>query len=235
MTEPLSFAKMLPGDTVRIGEVECRVVKRDPRARLSRCAGRRGGTTTAASSTRPRTSTTPRAPCSCGARGSRDRPELPSLSGREVVIVREPDQPRKRRGVIRGQAVAVHVGEEAGRPVIQAAAPHFSRLRQRLEVACQRWLERQYTARLVSGEWIPLPKDCDCRDEVHTGPHWRHLDALAKRLKEPLRARAETGSAEVALEYALEELARLRDKRREMERRGIVEIWRPAAEVDCER
>ena len=31
-------------------------------------------------------------------------------------------------------------------------------------------------AELTSGEIVNLVKDCECLDEIHTGPHWVYMD-----------------------------------------------------------
>lgn len=79
-------------------------------------------------------------------------------------------------------------------------------------------------ARLVSGEIVVLGKDCDCI--IHDGPHWLYMDDVDKRLSQPLRDRAMTGKPLAVRAYAQSELRRLGEKRREMERQGIEEIFR---------
>lgn len=78
-------------------------------------------------------------------------------------------------------------------------------------------------ARLVSGEVVSLEKDCNC--VIHEGPHWLHMDDVDKRLNQSLRNRAVTGEPLAVRAYAQSELKRLGEKRREMERRGIEEIF----------
>jgi hypothetical protein len=77
-------------------------------------------------------------------------------------------------------------------------------------------------ARLTSGEVINLPKDCDC--VIHVGPHWLHMDEVDKRLNQPLRERALRGELLGFHAYEQEELRRLGQKFREMERQQIAEI-----------
>ncbi|MGH9821717.1 MAG: hypothetical protein ACREDR_00440 [Blastocatellia bacterium] len=94
-------------------------------------------------------------------------------------------------------------------------------------------------ARLQNGEIVTLPKDCQCLAHIHTGPHWIHMDAFDKRQNravlgddvtpEGLRERIKSSGYAMQLEalfhwFAESELRRLREKRHNMERAGIVEI-----------
>jgi hypothetical protein len=77
-------------------------------------------------------------------------------------------------------------------------------------------------ARLRDGSVIDLVKDCDCR--THEGPHWLHMDEMSKRLNAPLRGRAMSGDLLAIRGLAIEEIARLREKRYQMESRNITEL-----------
>jgi hypothetical protein len=86
-------------------------------------------------------------------------------------------------------------------------------------------------ARLTDESVVELLKDCGC--VTHEGPHWLHYDHLIRaqnrrllvRLQAQAAAPTDVGSWAVLCDaYAREELARLREKRQEMEQRGIVEL-----------
>jgi hypothetical protein len=77
-------------------------------------------------------------------------------------------------------------------------------------------------ARLTDGSLIELVKDCDCL--THEGPHWLHMDALARRINQPLFDRAATGAPMAVAALATEEIARLRLKRYEMKSRRIAQL-----------
>jgi hypothetical protein len=96
-------------------------------------------------------------------------------------------------------------------------------------------------ARLVDGSVVPLVKDCSC--VVHEGPCWLNYDHIVRtqnrRLLASIRAQAarptDPGSwAFLCDAYVHEELARVREKRREMERRGIAGLLyaEPAADTE---
>ena len=74
--------------------------------------------------------------------------------------------------------------------------------------------------KLADGSIVDAVKDCDCI--THAGPHWLHMDALTARLNAPLA----TAGGLAPISYSQNELARLREKRYQMERQGIVEILR---------
>lgn len=78
-------------------------------------------------------------------------------------------------------------------------------------------------ARLTDGTVIELVKDCGCL--THEGPHWLHMDDMYRRLNQPLRDRALAGDLLAVSALATEEIARLREKRHQMESRRIVEIF----------
>lgn len=77
-------------------------------------------------------------------------------------------------------------------------------------------------ARLTDGSVVELVKDCGC--VIHEGPHWLHMDEVSKRLNQPLREKALTGSQLAAYALATEEIARLREKRYQMESRRIAQL-----------
>ena len=86
-------------------------------------------------------------------------------------------------------------------------------------------------ARLTDESVVELTKDCGC--VTHEGPHWLHYDHLIwaqnRRLLTRLQAQAaaptDVGTWAVLCDaYVREEMARLREKRQEMEQRGIVEL-----------
>lgn len=96
-------------------------------------------------------------------------------------------------------------------------------------------LSSQFTARLESGEIVTLEKECECLPEIHDGPHWLHMDAYDKGVSQGfldrlMRDVAENNWRDFPLAQqalAQNELRRLRNKRFEMERRHIVEIFHP--------
>jgi hypothetical protein len=85
---------------------------------------------------------------------------------------------------------------------------------------------------------VELVKDCGC--VTHEGPCWLHYDHLIRtqnrRLLASLQAQA-AGPTDVGMwavlcdAYMREEMVRLREKRQEMERQGIVELLRAGEEV----
>lgn len=87
-------------------------------------------------------------------------------------------------------------------------------------------------ARLKSGEIVELKKDCGCLDSIHTGPHWLHMDDFDKaangELIEIVRANPTRAYYDEALirRVAELEIVRLKEKRRQMEAAGIIEIIR---------
>lgn len=93
-------------------------------------------------------------------------------------------------------------------------------------------------AKLCSGQIIDLPRD-DCGCPFHEGPHWFYTDALDQEMNRqecllPAQARLDQGAPFSINEitwlnalldrFAKAEAARLRLKRLNMERFGIVEI-----------
>lgn len=91
-------------------------------------------------------------------------------------------------------------------------------------------------ARLVDGSIVELVKDCACI--THQGPCWLrmdHLDRLANQqtlmsLQAQVAKRSDSWFA-LYDAYARTERERCREKRQEMERRGIVELLFKPAEV----
>lgn len=75
---------------------------------------------------------------------------------------------------------------------------------------------------LTDGSIIDLVKECGCT--LHDGPHWLHMDAVSHRLNQPLRDRAARGDALAVSGLAVAEIARLREKRYQMESRRIVQL-----------
>jgi hypothetical protein len=55
--------------------------------------------------------------------------------------------------------------------------------------------------------------DCGCLPEIHTGPHWRHIDALDRARNEAqIRRALDTGNVAL-LHHGIEaEIARLHEK-----------------------
>jgi hypothetical protein len=96
-------------------------------------------------------------------------------------------------------------------------------------------------ARLVDGSVVPLVKECSC--VVHEGPCWLNYDHIVRtqnrRLLASIQAKA-AGPTDVGMwaclcdAYVHEELARVREKRREMERQGIAELLRTGEVADAE-
>jgi len=96
-------------------------------------------------------------------------------------------------------------------------------------------------ARMADGSYQVLARDCSCK--AHIGPHWLHMNdhdrrANSKRLKDLDLTYCYTdpiGSVppmqldwlrHCLLSVAAAEMRRLAEKRREMEARGVVEIYR---------
>lgn len=85
-------------------------------------------------------------------------------------------------------------------------------------------------AELADGTIVTLEKECTCI--IHCGPCWVHMDKLKKQLNQPLfdrlRKAVEEGNYHDAVlaqrAIAIEESARLREKRLNMERLGIVRL-----------
>ena len=71
---------------------------------------------------------------------------------------------------------------------------------------------------LKTGEIIEAKKDCEC--VTHDGPHWIHMDNIHKQSNWKLYDDKNTFG------YAKEELARLKEKKYQMDSRGIVQIIR---------
>jgi hypothetical protein len=72
--------------------------------------------------------------------------------------------------------------------------------------------------RLIDGSTVVAVKDCTCRD--HDGPHWLYYNDLWRASNEQLRAVGNFRGFIVA------DLARVQEKRWEMERQRIDEIIR---------
>jgi hypothetical protein len=91
-------------------------------------------------------------------------------------------------------------------------------------------------ARLTTGEVVELEKDCTCLDEIHTGPHWLHMDDFDFRRNADLVKQADAIDArdriafmrkEALLNRAFQfEVARLAEKERGMKNRCIEGIIR---------
>jgi len=75
-------------------------------------------------------------------------------------------------------------------------------------------------AELTNGTTIELVKDCECL--THDGPHWVHMDRLWYERNMALLNGE--WSQQKAFALASQELHRLTDKRRTMERLGIKRI-----------
>ena len=75
-------------------------------------------------------------------------------------------------------------------------------------------------ARLKSGEIVTLEKECSCIN--HNEPHWVHMDGIWK--KNNWREGPQGRTFLWCMGVAQEESVRLKEKLREMERRGIVEL-----------
>jgi|SRR5690606_17109157 len=79
-------------------------------------------------------------------------------------------------------------------------------------------------ATLTTGETVQLEKDCDCL--THEGPHWLHVDAIARLFHEETLRHAEGPLAEfVLIRVAEQEAERLKCKADKMKALGIVRIW----------
>jgi hypothetical protein len=82
-------------------------------------------------------------------------------------------------------------------------------------------------AELQSGEIVTLAKECEC--VTHNDPHWVYMDRLDReRNRELLKPRdgAERPSLLALRGFLQEDLIRIREKRRNFERLGIVRIMR---------
>jgi hypothetical protein len=86
-------------------------------------------------------------------------------------------------------------------------------------------------ARLTDGSVVELVKECGC--VVHEGAHWLHMDHLIRAQNRQLLASIQAQAAGptdpgmwacLCDAYMQEELARLREKRWQMERQGIAEL-----------
>jgi hypothetical protein len=80
-------------------------------------------------------------------------------------------------------------------------------------------------AELKSGEIVTLEKDCNC--VTHNDPHWTYADRVARKLnREMFYAEGKTPEQRycAVCGMAIEEPARLQQKIRDMERRGIVRL-----------
>jgi len=73
-------------------------------------------------------------------------------------------------------------------------------------------------AKMLDGTVIELTKDCECLDSIHEGPHWLHADKL---WKESIGRMMDRGNFR-GVPY--EQTARLAEKTRQMEKRGIDEL-----------
>lgn len=79
-------------------------------------------------------------------------------------------------------------------------------------------------ATLTTGETVQLEKDCDCL--THEGPHWLHMDAIARLFHEETMRHAEGPLAEfVLIQVAEQEAERLKRKADKMKELGIVRIY----------
>lgn len=74
-------------------------------------------------------------------------------------------------------------------------------------------------ARLRSGEVVTLKKECECI--CHNDPHWVYMDRLDRSRNRKI---LEDGTYLAAVGFAQEDLIRVREKLRQMEARGIVEL-----------
>jgi hypothetical protein len=86
-------------------------------------------------------------------------------------------------------------------------------------------------AKLTNGNIVQLERDCTCI--THRNPHWVHMDNLSRLLNQPLFNRLkndiETNNHHdvvmVQRAISIEEVVRLKEKRLNMERLGIVELF----------
>ncbi len=81
------------------------------------------------------------------------------------------------------------------------------------------------TAKMKSGEIVTLAKDCGCIN--HNEPHWVYEDRLFREMNRKLLIPKEGQHhpSMMALHgFVIEDLARVQEKLRNMESRGIVEL-----------
>ncbi len=93
-------------------------------------------------------------------------------------------------------------------------------------------------AKLITGEVVELKKECGCLDEIHSGPHWLHMNDFRRRQNEvaikSALDRAEKSGDIISIMQAralihkvsAEEIARLEEKERMMRQAGVEEIIR---------
>ena len=73
-------------------------------------------------------------------------------------------------------------------------------------------------ARMKDGTTVELTKDCECLDSIHEGPHWLHTDKLWKDSIDRMMDRGNFSGV------PYEQTARIAEKIRQMEQRGIDEL-----------
>jgi hypothetical protein len=74
-------------------------------------------------------------------------------------------------------------------------------------------------AKLKTGEIVTLEKECECI--CHNDPHWVYMDRLDRARNRKI---LESGTFLGAIGFAQEDLIRVREKLRQMESLGIVEL-----------
>lgn len=77
-------------------------------------------------------------------------------------------------------------------------------------------------AELTDGSIITLDGPCEAGCITHTGPHWVQSDALHRRMNRRFLEGEITAGKAAA--FATAEIDRLREKRYQMESRGIVRL-----------
>lgn len=83
-------------------------------------------------------------------------------------------------------------------------------------------VQRYTCARLTTGQIVPLRKDCECRREIHSGPHWLHASESWRKANVAALGEPAQASALALIGFASEESARLRQLQRDMQRAQIV-------------
>jgi hypothetical protein len=82
---------------------------------------------------------------------------------------------------------------------------------------------------LTDGSVVELVRDCNCTD--HTGPHWLHEDAEARRLNHAAYERwVRTGDPMDEFKAAYGESERLKAKAENMTKRGIERLLKQQEE-----
>lgn len=86
----------------------------------------------------------------------------------------------------------------------------------------------RYRALMLDGTFVLLEKDCECVDELHTEPHWLHMDTFDKERNRKMGADAvASNNGPLWRTYCLAEMQRLNEKLANLKKYRIAEVFPP--------